>query len=157
MGKKRQSERLEDIWFGAEGEEDGRPLIFRGRQYLPSGIVEPSYPTRVSITWPYEPEGESGMPDEETAEAQYEMENALEGLDSGGYSYLMLVVLGNGRKEWHWYVSDVDAWGERLNELLAERPVFPIRIEKCHEPDWALFRDFISGVGGRRCCINHSE
>ena len=148
MRKKRQPERLEDVWFGAEGEEEGKPLIFRGRQYVPSGAVEPAYPTRVSIYWPYEPENESGMPDEETEDAQYEMEDALESLDSGERSYLMLVVTGNGRKEWHWYVSDVEAWGERLHELLAEHPVFPIRIEKSLEPDWALFRDFISGFDG---------
>jgi hypothetical protein len=146
--KKPQRKRLEDVWFSAEGEEDGRPLIFRGRQYIPSGAVEPEFPTRVSIYWPYEPENDSGMPDEETTDAQYVMEDALESLDSGDYSYLMLVVTGNGRKEWHWYVADVAAWGERLNELLAEHPVFPISIEKTHEPDWALFRDFISGVDG---------
>ena len=148
MRKKRQLNRLGDIWFGAEGEEDGKPLICRGRKYIPSGAVEPSYPTRVSIYWSYVPENESGMPDAATEESQYEMEDALEGLDSGEYSYLMLVVTGNGRKEWHWYVSDVGVWGERLNEMLAEHTVLPIRIEKSPEPDWALFRDFISGLDG---------
>ena len=142
--KNLQPATLEDLWFGAEGEEDGKPVIFRGRQYIPNGLVEPGYPTRVSIYWPYIPVNDSGMPDEETTEAQYEMENALESLDSGEYSYLMLVVTGNGRKEWHWYVSEVETWQARLNELLGEYPIFPISVEKSHEPDWALFRNFIS-------------
>jgi Family of unknown function (DUF695) len=148
MRKKRQPERLEDVWFGAEGEENGKPLIFRGRQYIPSGAVEPGYPTRVSIYWPYEPENESGLPDEETTDAQHDLENALDKLDSSEFGYLMFVVLGNGRKEWHWYVSEAEAWGSELNKLLADYPVFPIRIEKSDEPDWALFRDFISGFDG---------
>jgi Family of unknown function (DUF695) len=148
MPQKPQRRRLEDVWFGAEGEEDGKPLIFRGRQYVPTGAVEPGYPTRVSIYWPYEPENQSGMPDDESTDAQHEMENAFGELDSPDYGYLVLVVLGNGRKEWHWYVSDVGAWGIRLNELLAGHPVFPIRIEKRDDPDWALFRDFISGLDG---------
>lgn len=140
--------RQKDTWFGAEGEEDGKPLIFRGRQYISSGVVESAYPTRVSIYWHYEPANESGMPDKETSDAQYELDDALNRLDAPESSFLMLVVTGNGRKVWHWYVSDVEAWMKRLNELLVDHPVFPIRIEKSHEPDWFLYLDFISGVDG---------
>lgn len=147
MPKNRQGKRLEDVWFGAKGEEDGKPLIFRGRQGAPSGI-ESGYPTRVSIYWSYVPENESGLPDDETTDAQHAMENALDKLDSPEFGYLMLVILGNGRKEWHWYVSEVEAWRNELNGLLAEHPVFPIQLEKSDEPDWALYRNFVSGLDG---------
>lgn len=135
----------EEVWFTAEGEEDGKPLVFRSR-VVPSGIVESDYPTLLSIFWPYEPANESGMPDEETLDAQIELDDALDELDSLGVSFLMLVVTGNGRKEWHWYVSDGKEWMNRLNELLAGRRVFPIEIESRYEPDWALYHGFISGM-----------
>ena len=138
----------EDVWFTANGEEDERPMVFRGRQNVPSGIVESDYPTLMSIVWPYEAANESRMPDEETNEAQIELEDAIDPLDSPGVSFLMLVVTGNGRKEWHFYVSDAEEWMERLNGLLAGHQVFPIEIESSHESDWALYHGFISGVGG---------
>jgi hypothetical protein len=137
-----------DTWFTVTSGDAGNPLIFRARERAPAGVNEADYSTLVSIYWPYEPANESGMPDSETEEAQVELEDALDELDKPGMSILMLVVTGNGQKEWHWYVSDRDAWEARLNELLENRPVFPIQLEAREEPDWALYRDFISGVKG---------
>ena len=147
MRKKNKSERQTESWFTAMGEEEGLPLVFRGRQSVPSGVDESDYPSLVSIFWPYEPDN-NGMPDAETNDAQIELEDALEELDAAGVSLLMLVVTGNGRKEWHWYVCDVGSWMEELNRLLADHPVFPIEIENRHEPDWAMYHGFISGVDG---------
>jgi hypothetical protein len=138
----------EEAWFTATSKEDGKPLIFGVRQHVPLGVVESDYPTLLSVSWHYEPANESGMPNEETNDAQIEMEDALEELDSPEISFLMLVVTGNGRKEWHWYVSDIKIWTSRLNELLTGYQVFPIQIENNHEPDWALYHDFVSGVSG---------
>ena len=148
MSKNNRRKPQEEVWFTAEGEEEGKPLVFRGRQNAPPGVVESDYPMLVSIFWHYEPANESGMPDNETNEAQIELEDALDALDSPGISFLMLVVTGNGRKEWHWYVSDVDTWMAKLKESLAGRAAFPIEIENSHEPDWALYHSFISGVDG---------
>jgi len=138
----------DDVWFTATGEEDGKPLIFRGRQNVPAGVTESDYPTLLSIFWPYEAADESGMPDEETNDDQIDLEDALEVLDSPGVSFQMLVVTGNGRKEWHWYVSDVEEWMTRVNELLAGHSAFPIEIVNYLEPDWAMYHGFISGVEG---------
>lgn len=142
-----QSEQ-EDIWFTATGDEDGKPLIFRSKLKNNAEIIESDYPNLITIYWHYETDDESGMPSEETNEAQIDFEDALEALDSEAFSFLMLVVTGNGRKEWHWYAFDVDAWMEKLNELLANHPEYPIEIENSYEPDWALYHNFISGVEG---------
>ena len=99
MSKKNRRKPQEEVWFTAGGEEDSKPLVFRGRQNVPPSVVESDYPTLVSIFWPYEPANESGMPDEETNDAQIELEDALDALDSPGISFLMLVITGNGRKE----------------------------------------------------------
>lgn len=145
--RKTQNER-EDIYFTATGEEDGRPLIFRGRQHIPSGILESDYPTLVTIYWDYEPGTESGMPDENTQTSQDELEDALIVLDDQECSFLMLVVTGNGRKEWHWYVHDFNDWMSKLTRALSAYSPFPIEIENDHQPDWAPYHNFISGVTG---------
>ena len=142
-----QSEQ-EDTWFTATGEEDGKPLIFRSRIIATSEITESDYPNLITVYWYFETDDESGMPDEETNDGQIDFEDALETLDSEELSFLMLVVTGNGRKEWHWYASDVDAWMKKLNEQLANHPEYPIEIENSYEPDWSLYRNFISGVEG---------
>ena len=138
----------ENLYFTATGEEDGKPLIFRSLQSIPENSVETEYPFLISIYWPYTSDGDSGMPGADTNEAQVVFEDALEDLDRTGVSHLMLVVTGNGRKEWHWYVKDVDNWMQKLNSSLAGQPTFPIQIENSHQPDWALYHRFISGVKG---------
>jgi hypothetical protein len=145
---KTSHEHQEDIWFIAEGEAEERPLVFRGRQNVPADVVKSDSPTLLSIYWPYEPANDNGMPDEEINNAQVGFEDALEELDSPGVGFLMLVVTGNAQKEWHWYVSDVEVWMKNLNEMLADHPEYPIQIENSHEPDWALYHNFISGVDG---------
>ena len=138
----------EDLYFTATGEEEGKPLIFRSLQSVPEGSVESDYPYLISVYWPYTPANEGGMPDAETNEDQIVFEDALENLDKSGVSHLMLVVTGNGRKEWHWYVKDIEDWMQRLNDSLAGKPVFPIEIENSKQPDWSLYHNFVSGVNG---------
>lgn len=138
----------EDLWFTAEGQEDGKPLVFRARQNIPADIDTAQYPILVSIYWHYTPANEGGMPDAETNNGQIALEDSLEKLDSKEFSFLMLVVTGNGRKEWHWYVADVEIWMNKLNELLKDQPVYPIQIENSSQPDWSLYKGFRSGVKG---------
>lgn len=138
----------QDTWFTAQGEEAGSPLIFRGRTNVPAGIVEAEYPFLVSVYWPYEPLDEIGMPSDEVNDAHIEFEDLLEKLDAPGSGFLMLVITGNGQKEWHWYVAKVDAWMQALNDALAGQPAFPIEIEDDHQPDWALYHEFIARLDG---------
>lgn len=135
-----------DIYFTATGEIDGLPLIFRSS--LKTGVHEPDYPYLVTVYWDYETDDKNGMPTEETNEAQVIFEDALEPLQAEAFSHLMLVVTGNGQKEWNWYVSDVESWMEQFNELISDHPDYPLEIENSFEPDWASYHNFISGVKG---------
>jgi hypothetical protein len=138
----------EQLWFTATGTEDGLPLIFRGRQNIPVDVVEAAYPIRVRIFWPYEPDNDRGMPKSQTNDAQIEFEDALAPLDTADSGFQMLVVTGNGRKEWHWYVANLQSWMDALNEALNGSPEYPIEIENSFEPDWSLYHGFISNMKG---------
>lgn len=135
-----------DNTLTASGEENGNTLVFRSLKSIPDGSEQASYPYLITIYWSYEPAANGGMPDAATNEAQIDFENALSHLDCREYSHLMLVVTGNGNKEWHWYVTDVDIWMEQLNAALAEKIAYPIEIENSQQADWSLYHNFIAAV-----------
>ncbi|EMW0566142.1 TPA: DUF695 domain-containing protein [Vibrio parahaemolyticus] len=138
----------QNMYFTAQGEQNGNPVIYRSMENVPVGQNESDFPTLVSIYWPFKLEANNGMPDQQTNEDQVSFEDALETLDKNDVSHLMLVVTGNGRKEWLWYVKDAESWMAKLNELLIGHKVYPIEISLSLEPSWSTYHNFISGVKG---------
>lgn len=138
----------ENLYFTAQGEQDGKPVIYRSLENVPENQKESDYPNLINIYWPYDVNVNNGMPDITTNDKQIAFENALESLDQNGISHLVLVVTGNGRKEWIWYVKDVENWMNQLNEKLSGHDVYPIEIEIDQDPEWATYHNFVSGVKG---------
>lgn len=138
----------EEVWFTATAEQDGRTVVFRSRRGPPCGVALQDFPVYVSVLWPYEPANDGGMPDAATNAGQIALEDALITLDFAGHSHLMLVITGNGNKEWIWYARDFDGWIGRLNDVLREHPVYPINIEYQPDPEWSLYRDFMNWMPG---------
>lgn len=138
----------ENIYFTATGEQEGRPVIYRSMQSVPAGEKESDFPTLINIYWPFEKEENNGMPDQNTNEKHIAFEDVIASLDVNGTSHLMLVVTGNGRKEWIWYVKDSNKWMDKFNELLTGYEVYPIQIEMERDPEWSTYHNFVSGVKG---------
>ncbi|WHI52925.1 DUF695 domain-containing protein [Microbulbifer sp. MLAF003] len=136
----------ENIYFTATGEQEGKPVIYRNMQSVPKGEKETDFPTLINIYWPFEKKENNGMPDRNTNKKQIVFEDAIAPLDVNGVSHLMMVVTGNGRKEWIWYVRDSDEWMEKLNELLVGHDVYPIQIEMENDPEWSTYYNFVSDV-----------
>jgi len=136
----------ENNYVTAMGSEEGKTLIFRCLEDLPEGAKETDYPNLLSIYWSYNSPNENGMPDSATNETQIEFEDAVQEFDEVGFSHLALVVTGNGRKEWHWYAHNIEAWMERLNNRLADKPPFPIEIRLNEANDWSLYHGLKSSL-----------
>jgi hypothetical protein len=134
-----------DIYFTATGQEEGNALIFRSLKAVPAGVHEADLPNRLIILWRYETDL-NGMPDADANSAQIAVEDALMPLDVNEIGRQMLVVTGNNRKEWLWYVKDFDSWIAQLNQRLTRSPAYPIDISHSHEPQWSSYKDFIAGV-----------
>ncbi len=81
---------------------------------MPTGVKEVDFANRVVVLWRYS-SPTNGMPDAETNNAHIAFEDALEELDVNGAGRLVLVVTGNQRKEWYWYVKDFDGWMVQFN------------------------------------------
>ncbi|WP_111979419.1 DUF695 domain-containing protein [Algibacillus agarilyticus] len=137
----------DSLYFTAHGEQDEYPVIFTSMKKAPIGLKESDYPHLVNINWPFSLEN-NGMPDQETKAAQIAFEKAIAAMGETTTCHLMLVITGNGRKEWFWYVFSVDLWMGQLNECLAGQEAYPIEITISKEPDWATYYDFLADVQG---------
>ncbi|MEQ1405298.1 DUF695 domain-containing protein [Neorhizobium sp. Rsf11] len=136
----------DETYFTATGNEDGKLLIFRSITAVPHGIEKAQFPNRVNIIWHFDPSN-NGMPGAEVNEKQIEFEDAIQPLNVNDLGRQMLVVTGNGRKEWYWYVRDLSACRSELGQRIADH-TYPITITSAYDPDWSLCEDFIAGVKG---------
>lgn len=137
-----------NMYFTATGEQEGKPVVYRGMQSVPDGEKESDFPTLINIYWPFEKDENNGMPGKSTNKKQIAFEDAIAPLDVNGTSHLMLVVTGNGRKEWIWYVKDSNEWIDKLNVLLSDHEVYPIQIEMENDPEWSTYHKFVASVKG---------
>lgn len=126
---------VEDSWATANGSIDGRPSTVRYRPGLSSALGHPALPRRLLITWEYGDDGESGLPSDEAA--LHAFESALhDALDRDRTAVLAFVFTHLGVREWHYYVDDLDAVSDKINDALADQPDLPIWIKAFDDPEW---------------------
>ncbi len=142
MNEQEQQVEEKDPWLVAETDEDGVQMVYRVRQNIPAHVERSDFPHLVCVVWEFEPAVDNGMPGAEVAEQQALFEDALDGfIEKGGTSEHMVVVTGNGRKEWLWYAKDPDEWIEGFSEALADLPPFPVEIQGYEGENWKAYNE----------------
>jgi hypothetical protein len=137
----------EDSWTTAEGSIDGRPSRVRFRPALTQVLGHPALPKRLLITWDFGDDGETGMPDDETARQLEAFESALHAaLDPERVAVLACVFTHVGAREWHYYFSDIDLVDDTINEALADQPDLPISIKAFDDPEWTELAAVLSSI-----------
>ena len=112
---------------------------------LPNGCV---FDCAVEISWPYE--GPSGYPNADVNQQQLAFETALDDLSGmNGFSELVQVSTGMGKKDWLYYTSDQDRFMRDLNALLAGHEPYPIQINFYQDPGWQIWSDVVAAVQGK--------
>jgi hypothetical protein len=122
-----------------QGEQNDCPITYRC-------IKEPKhlkelFSHRIGVIWPYE-SIEKGLASVEDNVLQNVFEDALDLLEEENQGVLSLVVFGGGRKEWHWYVKDIEAWMARFNEILSTHSQYPLQIEFSENDNWGYHNGF---------------
>ena len=137
-----------DAWNVANGTNLDKPLILRYRPNLQDRLGDPDYGRRLTIIWSFESDDSSGMPnDEQTTELGSFEDTVVDALDDSSLAILAFIVTCSGQREWHFYVSDIEAVGTAINEALAGQPVLPIELTVNEDPEWAEFEDVLRGCG----------
>jgi hypothetical protein len=126
-----------DSWTVAEGSYCDKPTIIRYRPGLVNSLGDQRYPRRLTVTWEYEETDPSGMPSKnQNRELQDFEDSILNAVDPERLAILSFVFTRAGLREWHFYISDVNEVGKRINEALSEKPGLPINLEVNDDPDW---------------------
>ncbi|MEZ9526994.1 DUF695 domain-containing protein [Enterovibrio norvegicus] len=121
----------------AEGTNEGEPRLIRYRPDLEPFLGSSNYPQRLVIIWDYEIDNSSGMPSEQLSEEMKDFEDALVGaLDPDRIAILAFVLTNAGSREWHYYVSDIQEVGNKINLALSSFPKLPLHLQVEGDPDW---------------------
>ena len=121
-------------------------MIYRYRQSRPGGADCVAYPRALRVVWPYDALVRKGMPPVEDNKLQVGFEDAIVQLCDAPHGYLMLVFTGNGRKEWLFYVGDIDRWMATFNASLSGHSPYPLQIENWPDAEWSTWQNFVDGV-----------
>ncbi|KKL01053.1 DUF695 domain-containing protein [Rheinheimera mesophila] len=124
-------------WNLAEGDNNGLPRIIRYRPDLEPFIGIESHPQRLVIIWEYDTENSSGMPSDKQSDEMKAFEDVLaSALDPNRLAVLAFILTSNGSREWHYYVSDIEEVGQKINNALSGFPKLPIHLQVESDPEW---------------------
>lgn len=128
---------LTDKWFTAISEnEDGSYTFISGRTDIDNFINSGKMKDRVEVTWHYEKD-EKGAPgnDKEAAIMEAVQDRLQKAMEKDKLAILTGVYTGQGKREMIFITRNVPAFGNRLNETLADLPQLPIEIYAEQDPD----------------------
>lgn len=135
-------------YFLLTGEEQSNEVTYRG-VWPPGEDVVNRFPHRFSCHWRYRAIA-NGLASKRVNKAQNEFEDAVDHLENKGLGVLCLCIFGNGRKDWHWYVADIERWLAAFNVCLAARPRYPLQIEHTEGDLWTYHAAFLEWAGVER-------
>ena len=124
-------------WNLAESGDGEDAMLLRYRPDLKPFIGNECYENRLVIILEYDPDNTSGMPSKELSEEMEGVENALvSALDPNRLGVLSFVLTKYGSREWHFYVSDKEPLGEKINSALSDFPKLPLHIQIESDENW---------------------
>jgi hypothetical protein len=123
--------------------ETRQAAVFRLRIRKPRLDNLDAFRFAVRIKWPYE----GVMPTPEVGQQQTAFDIALDELTAeNGYAELVRVATGNGLKEWLFYATDPQVFGENFNRVLDSHPKYPVSVEFEEDPAWHEWATFVESV-----------
>lgn len=125
-------------WNLAESGEGKDVMLIRYRPDLKECVGNKHYEDRLVFIWDYDPDNTSGMPSQSLSDEMEFIENALvEALDPNRLGVLSFVITKYGSREWHFYVSDKQPLGEKINSALSNFPKLPLHIQIESDENWS--------------------
>ncbi|MDD2437798.1 MAG: DUF695 domain-containing protein [Massilibacteroides sp.] len=134
--------KLSDEWFTSLSEnEAGQLVTVMGRDNLSEFRNSGKLNDRIEVTWKYEPDA-NGLITEPVGKLMEAVETSLQkALEKDKLAIMTSIYTGGGEKIWVFYVRNINAFGECLNEALTSFELLPISIYTEHDPDWEEYLD----------------
>jgi len=125
-------------WSVGKADIQGRPVIYKFIDATPPASTRQTLPWLTIISWKYDDSENNGMPSSETNRKMIELEDTLEKLSDNNNAYLEVYsATGNNIKEFAFYIADRKTFMANLNEVLRNRPSYPIDITFYEDGDWS--------------------
>lgn len=111
---------------------------------IPDGRV---FACAVEVSWPY---AGSDYPPADVNQKQIAFEAALDDLSGmNGFSELVQVSTGMGKKDWLYYTSDQGRFMRDFNNLLRGHEAYPIQINFYEDSEWRIWSEVVEAVQGK--------
>lgn len=137
-----------DAWNLAKSKNPEQATVLRYRPSLKEFLGDESYTKRLTVVWTFKPADAIGRPsDTQSADMKDFEDLLLRTLDPDRLAILAFVFTSNGKREWNFYLSDVDEVGIRINQALAKIPNLPIQLKIVNDPNWDELRQVYLSCG----------
>jgi len=137
----------EDTWTVGKMNIKGKPVIYKFMSQLPDIAIQKKLPWLTVISWKYDGSTNNGMPVPSENKQMITLEDGLEEISGEKSIYLpAYTATGNDLKEFVFYISDRDAFIDKLNKSLSSHSGYPIEINFYKDEYWSdltkLLEDF---------------
>lgn len=135
---------VEETWVARECLLDsGLPIYTRFRENLPAESEIKKFKLLIVVSWHYQSDDETGLPNEEILDQMDDFENVMDdALVEKGTARLMTVFTGKGVREWQFYTDDSQNFMRKFNEALKGKPALPLEVEAFEDENWDAYKDF---------------
>ena len=123
-------------WKLLKYKDDGHPIVMKVVEDLPPESVRVRYGWLTVISWKYDAAKNNGMPIPDVNSQMVQLESAIDVIQEKELCVQVYSKTGNGLKELVYYSSDRDEFIEAFNEVLADKPRYPLDIEFFEDPEW---------------------
>ena len=135
----------DDQWSVAQAEKNGSPLLIRYRSQRPQGVDTAAFPFLLSATWTYQA-NETGLPAPEEQELMAKFEDASESaLEASQTAHLMVILTGNGERDWLWYTCGEAEAMRQVNHALKGHRRYPVQFSVQQDRRWRAYAQFETG------------
>jgi hypothetical protein len=132
----------DDQWRVAQLEKHGKPLLVRYRNERPKNAERASFPFLLSATWAYQ-RNEFGLPSADEMKLMDKFEDALASkLETSQTAHLMVVLTGNGERDWLWYTVGEEEAMRLVNQALKGHKAYPVQFSVQKDRRWKAYAQF---------------
>ncbi len=141
FGKKPGKYPVESIWSILQGQENGRPMIFRRNVSAKTLSVNSEYVHRVGVAIPRLKPNEMGLPLKEEMEELSRIETALcEQLEKDQMAIMVLVITTGGMREFVFYTRIPEMVDPILDDIRKKFSTHVIQSYIEEDKTWLVYR-----------------